>query len=87
MARYDHYCGWLAQPVGEENHRYFLAFLFMTSVMLLYAGRLVGLWVAALLWAVVSMSDGQSDRQTSPSALLFDPPACPDVVVHLLFGL
>ena len=37
VARYDHYCGWLAQPVGEENYRYFLLFLFMTCGMLFYA--------------------------------------------------
>ena len=37
VARYDHYCGWLAQPVGEENYRYFLLFLSMTCSMLFYA--------------------------------------------------
>lgn len=27
VARFDHYCAWLAQPVGEGNYRYFLGYI------------------------------------------------------------
>ena len=36
VARFDHFCPWLNNPVGERNYRYFLLFLFMTSFMLCY---------------------------------------------------
>ena len=49
VARYDHYCGWLAQPVGEENYRYFLLFLFMTCSMLFYASVGIALTVFSII--------------------------------------
>jgi palmitoyltransferase len=49
VARFDHYCGWLAQPVGEENHFVFLQFLALTGCMLLYASWAIG----ASLWSIV----------------------------------
>lgn len=27
VAKYDHYCAWVAAPIGARNHKYFLAFL------------------------------------------------------------
>lgn len=27
VAKYDHYCAWVAAPIGAKNHKYFLAFL------------------------------------------------------------
>jgi palmitoyltransferase ZDHHC4 len=53
VARYDHYCGWLAQPVGEENYRYFLLFLIMTCAMLLYAT--VG--IALTIFSIIEQKD------------------------------
>ena len=37
VARFDHFCVWIAQPVGERNYKYFLFFLFMTCVYMIYA--------------------------------------------------
>uniref|UniRef100_A0A7S4RC64 Palmitoyltransferase n=1 Tax=Ditylum brightwellii TaxID=49249 RepID=A0A7S4RC64_9STRA len=36
VPRFDHYCGWLNQSVGEENYRYFLFFLLVHTVMVIY---------------------------------------------------
>eukprot|EP00946_MAST-07B_sp_MAST-7B-sp1_P000316 g316.t1 len=36
VSRFDHFCPWLNNPVGECNYRYFLFFLFMTAFMLAY---------------------------------------------------
>ncbi len=36
VARFDHFCGWLNNPVGEENYRYFLLFLFIHVGMCAY---------------------------------------------------
>jgi len=43
VARFDHYCVWVAQPVGERNYHHFLFFLFMTCVYMLYSAVEVGL--------------------------------------------
>ncbi len=36
VARFDHFCIWLNQPVGELNYRYFLLFLIVHFLMLWY---------------------------------------------------
>jgi palmitoyltransferase len=36
IARFDHFCGWLHNPIGEENYRWFLLFLAIHFGMCLY---------------------------------------------------
>ncbi len=36
VARFDHYCGWIDNTVGEENYRYFLLFLLVHVLMVSY---------------------------------------------------
>lgn len=36
VARFDHYCGWVHNTIGEENYRYFLIFLFTHVGMCIY---------------------------------------------------
>lgn len=36
VPRYDHYCGWVNQTIGEENYRLFLLFLLIHAGMLWY---------------------------------------------------
>lgn len=36
VARFDHYCGWIDNAVGEENYRFFLLFLLVHVAMCVY---------------------------------------------------
>ena len=36
IPRYDHFCGWIYNVVGEENHRLFLLFLLVHQTMCVY---------------------------------------------------
>lgn len=36
VPRFDHFCGWINQSVGEENYRFFLLFLSVHTCMCLY---------------------------------------------------
>eukprot|EP00978_Attheya_sp_CCMP212_P023598 scaffold72645_cov50-Attheya_sp.AAC.2 len=42
IPRFDHYCGWIHQPVGEENYRFFLLFLIVHICMCAYGTLVVG---------------------------------------------
>ena len=44
VPRFDHYCGWINQSVGERNYRWFLLFLLVHVFMCCY-----GTWVVASL--------------------------------------
>ena len=45
VARFDHFCPWLNNAVGEQNYRWFLLFLLMTSATLWY-----GIWAS---WSII----------------------------------
>jgi palmitoyltransferase ZDHHC4 len=45
VARFDHFCPWLNNPVGERNYRWFIAFLIMTNATLWY-----GVWAS---WSII----------------------------------
>jgi palmitoyltransferase ZDHHC4 len=36
VAKFDHFCGWLGNAIGEENYRWFLLFLLIHTGMLCY---------------------------------------------------
>lgn len=42
VPRYDHYCGWVNNAIGEENYRHFLLFLAVHVGMCLYGTIIVG---------------------------------------------
>lgn len=41
VARFDHYCGWVCNTIGEENYRYFLLFLLVHMGMCIYGSYVV----------------------------------------------
>lgn len=49
VSRFDHFCAWLDNPIGEENYRYFLLFLLVHVAMCLYGSYVVG----ALFWGEI----------------------------------
>jgi len=44
IPRFDHYCGWLKNPIGEDNYRYYILFLVVHAAMCWY-GTFVILWI------------------------------------------
>jgi palmitoyltransferase ZDHHC4 len=42
IAKFDHFCGWLGNAIGEENYRWFLLFLLVHAIMLVYGSMIVG---------------------------------------------
>ena len=49
VPRFDHFCPLLVQPVGEENYRFFLAFIAVHTGMCWYGGAIL----CRLLWGIV----------------------------------
>lgn len=43
VARFDHFCGWVNNTIGEENYRDFLAFLAVHTGMCFYGAVVLGL--------------------------------------------
>lgn len=53
VPRFDHFCGWLNKPIGEENYRFFLFFIFVQTFMCIY-----GSYVSALIfWEQIVKDD------------------------------
>lgn len=44
IPRYDHYCGWVYNTIGEQNYRWFLLFLALHVIMCSY-GSIVCIWL------------------------------------------
>jgi palmitoyltransferase len=42
VARFDHFCGWVYNTIGEENYRFFLLFLLVHVGMCIYGSYTVG---------------------------------------------
>lgn len=49
VARFDHFCGWLHNPIGEENYRFFLLFLLVHVGMCVYGTYIF----ACLFWGEI----------------------------------
>jgi hypothetical protein len=66
IPRFDHYCGWLDSPIGEENYRYFLFFLFVHQLMVVYG--------SAVLYIILRGKAFEAQAETGllsfPSALV-----------------
>lgn len=43
VPRYDHYCGWVGNTIGEENYAYFLTFLVVHVLMFWYGSYVTGM--------------------------------------------
>jgi hypothetical protein len=52
IPRFDHFCGWLGQPIGEENYREFLIFVAVHALMCTY-----GILVSGVL--IIGFKQGQ----------------------------
>lgn len=60
VPRFDHFCGWLNQAIGEDNYRHFLAFLTVHAFACAYGSIMTG-WI---FWA----SCGSSSTSTIAAA-------------------
>ena len=80
IPRYDHYCGWLNQAIGEENYRYFVTFLMIHTFMCWYGFVTVyiTIWNEANLTNGFVVGNGGGDVSTMfqfrnlSSILVFD---------------
>ena len=45
IPRFDHFCGWLGQPIGEENYREFLIFVAVHAFMCTYGSLVTGILI------------------------------------------
>ena len=67
VSRFDHFCPWVNNAVGEQNYRWFLAFLAANSWMLSYGALLV----VALLLGIVDDEKLMSQRFRGPDGVIF----------------
>jgi palmitoyltransferase ZDHHC4 len=60
VPRFDHYCGWLGQTIGEENHRYFLAFVVSHHILFTYGATFLFHLLRTEATAIMAMDVSQS---------------------------
>ena len=53
VPRYDHFCGWVYNTIGEQNYRWFLLFLLVHVIMCAYGSTVCG-W---LFWGEIQDKD------------------------------
>jgi palmitoyltransferase len=80
VARYDHYCGWTFNTIGEENYRWFLFFLFVHVTMCAYGSYVVGSLFYGVILEQRLMELVFFDRFTGEEI-----PATPWIVFQYLF--
>jgi len=81
VPRFDHFCGWLNQAVGERNYRWFLLFLTIQVFMCSYGS-----------WAMATLFYGEIKEKDLLNATFFNAVTGAEVeadyiiVLHYLFG-
>lgn len=81
VPRFDHFCGWLNQAVGEKNHRWFLTFLAIQVIMCCYG-----------TWAMTTVMYGEVLEKDLLNATFFNAVTGAEVeadyfiVFHYLFA-
>jgi len=80
IPRFDHFCSWLNQSIGEENYRYFVLFLFIQTFMCIY-----GAFITALLfWEQIVTMDLMNARFYN-AATGEEVPVGKSVIFHYLY--
>jgi len=81
IARFDHFCGWLNNDVGELNYRWFHLFLVMNYVACFYGAYLYG----AVLYGIVEQENLMESVFMTPSGQQIQ--ATPIIIVQYMLSM